>query len=157
MIKKFKYLLLIAFVSFVSFSCSYNNVYDVSNVIKQGKWDSKNVLTFEYTCEDTLSVCNTFINIRHSGAYKYNNLYLFVTTSAPNGMVHLDTLDFSLADDRGKWKGSGIGDMHDVRLAYKQNIKFGQNGKYIFQIQQAMRDVVLEGITDVGFRIEKAN
>ncbi len=65
-----------------------------------------------------------------------------------------DTLNFRLADDRGRWLGRGIGDLYFIRLPYKQDILFPYKGIYRFEIVQGMR-TDLEGIRDVGLRVER--
>ena len=66
----------------------------------------------------------------------------------------IDTVEFTIADNKGKWIGSGIGDIHDVRLVYRRNVRFGQTGNYVFYIQHGMRETEIKEITDVGIRIE---
>ena len=149
------FILLIGFIIAI-LSCSYRDVYEKYLTLEKGNWPSTKILNYDYQSIDTLQVYNIFINIRHTGSYQYDNIYLFVTTQAPNGNTHKDTVEFILADEHGKWTGNGIGDMFDVRLAFKRNIRFGQIGDYSFQIKQAMRDNVLKYITDVGIRVEKA-
>jgi gliding motility-associated lipoprotein GldH len=131
-------------------------VYDKTYPISDAKWESKNILRFEYTEQDTAIAKDIYLTLRHTGLYNYNNIFLFVTTLAPNGKSIKDTVEFSLAQTDGKWIGSGIGDVLDCRLAYKRMVKFGQQGKYIFYIQHGMRDLKLPEILDVGLRIEKS-
>jgi len=147
----------VVFVLFTFASCDYKNVYEKNAPIPGGSWQNKNVLRFWYDVKDTLTVMNISINLRHTGLYKYSNLYLFVTTEAPNGKTHRDTLEFILADNKGKWFGRGVGDLYDIRMKYRNNTRFSQHGRYYFLIEQAMRDEKLEQVIDVGMRIEPAH
>lgn len=134
--------------------CVNTSVFEQNQSIEKARWEAENALRFEFIANDTLANHNVFLNVRHTGNYAYSNLYLFVTTQAPNGRLHIDTLEFTLANTTGKWIGKGIGDVYDLRMVYKKNIRFGQQGKYSFKIEQAMREPVLDGIADVGIRIE---
>lgn len=138
-------------------ACSYLDEYSESKVIKGGSWDVNDICRYEYNVTDTISAKDLFINLRHTGLYKYSNIFFFVTTLAPNGKSIKDTVEYTLADIRGKWAGSGIGDLHDVELAYKRNIKFGQQGRYIIYIQHGMRDRQLEAVTDVGISVRNSS
>jgi gliding motility-associated lipoprotein GldH len=70
----------------------------------------------------------------------------------------IDTVNCKLADNSGKWLGKGIGDLWDLQIPYIGGFKFAQKGKYTVSLEQAMRvENGLEGITDVGLRVEKAN
>ena len=148
-----KTILIVSFLLILA-SCTNTNVYDKLEAIKDASWASKNIIRLEYVVQDTATAQDIFINLRHTGLYKYNNIYLFVTTTAPNGKNIKDTVEFALAQPSGKWLGSGVGDILDCRLAYKRQVRFGQRGKYIFYIQHGMRDTNLAEILDVGLRID---
>lgn len=97
------------------------------------------------------------VNVRHTNDYPYSNLYLFVVISSPDGNHLRDTLELNVADNTGKWYGtSTLGDIYSISKIYKKNVRFAQKGTYNFYISQAMRLTQLQGITDVGIRIEKA-
>ena len=62
----------------------------------------------------------------------------------------------------GELLGSGFSDVKENKLWYKERMIFEENGNYQVSIQQAMREngkvkgvEYLQGITDIGFRIEK--
>jgi gliding motility-associated lipoprotein GldH len=141
---------------FLVVACVNLNVFEKNEAINKALWQNDKIFRFEYLSRDTVISKNVDINLRHSDLYKYNNLYLFVTTIAPDGKTLKDTVEFTLADTKGKWVGSGIGNIYDLRLIYRHNIRFGQLGKYIFYIQHGMRETSLKDITDVGIRIEDA-
>ena len=66
-----------------------------------------------------------------------------------------------MANPDGTLLGEGFADIKENKLVYKQNEKFDQKGIYKITIKQAVRQTgkitgvqKLEGISDVGFRIE---
>ena len=138
-------------------SCDPNRVYEKNTKIPDGVWYQDNIVRFELLVEDTLSSHNLYVNVRNANLYPMRNLYLYITTTAPSGHAIRDTVDVILADDRGKWLGSGLGDIWDLQQMYKENVRFAQRGKYIFEYEQAMRTKRLPFILDVGLRVEKAD
>jgi gliding motility-associated lipoprotein GldH len=144
-------------IAFTLFACGNLNVFEKNETIKGSEWLSNSIVRFEYAANDTALEKNILVNIRHTGLYKYNNIFLFITTIAPNGKTMVDTSEFTIADNSGKWLGSGIGDMFDTQLVFKKNVRFSQVGKYIFLIQHGMRDEKLKEVSDVGLRIENSN
>jgi gliding motility-associated lipoprotein GldH len=96
-----------------------------------------------------------YLNVRNRGDYSNRNIWLSVGMYSPEGRLTTDTVEFILADPSGRWKGSGIGDLFDNRILYKQDMEFPVAGEYRFMIRQAMRPVRLKGIYDVGMRLEK--
>jgi gliding motility-associated lipoprotein GldH len=137
-------------------TCVNINVYEQNVAIDHSAWPEGKILRYEYNSTDTITTKLLSIGLRHTGLYPYSNIYLFITTIAPNGKSIKDTVEYNLVNDNGKWIGSGIGDICDLRLSYKHKARFGQQGKYIFYIQHGMRDDILSGILDVGIRIEDA-
>ena len=91
------------------------------------------------------------------GNYPFSNLWLFVDFVAPNDSSYRDTVEYALAEADGKWLGKGIGDLFDNKWQYKSKVKLEQPGIYTVKLQQAMRKNPLQGIRDVGFRVERAS
>ena len=61
-----------------------------------------------------------------------------------------------MADEKGKWLGTGVGDLYDNQIPFKRNVRFPLAGIYHFEIEQGMRLETTPLILDVGLRIEKA-
>ncbi|GAB4287605.1 MAG: gliding motility lipoprotein GldH [Marinilabiliales bacterium] len=142
-------------IPFFLIACDNNRVYDEYIPIKNQKWDKDVHAIFRVSIHDTINPHNIFINVRNAANYKFANLFLFITVSSPNGNSVTDTFNCVLADEKGKWYGNGYGDLYDNRILYKSNVFFPDTGTYIFDIVQAMREDVLENISDVGIRIER--
>ena len=147
--------LLVSVITCLLLSCDQDRVYEKNIKIPDGIWSRHKPVHFEVYIEDTVSLHNLYINIRNTSMYPLRNLYLFIQTTAPSGHTLTDTVEVLLADEKGKWYGSGLGDMWDLSQLYKQNIRFAQEGKYSFSYEQAMRTDRLPFILDVGLRIEK--
>lgn len=139
------------------FSCDSNKVYEEYIEVENAVWLKENVASFKFEAKDTTLPHNLYVNIRNTGDYPYSNLYLFVTMQGPNGNLLKDTVNCILADNSGKWLGTGIGDLWDLQIPYIGGFKFAQKGEYVLSLEQAMRvENGLKGITDVGLRVEKS-
>ncbi len=136
-------------------SCDRKRVFESYQTFGEKGWHKDSVVVFNVELTDTIRNHNLYVNIRNKGTYAYSNLWLFLTVGSPDGITRTDTVEFSLAEASGRWKGSGIGDLHDNQILYKSSVYFPHKGEYTFQIKQGMRDNVLEGIRDIGIRIEK--
>lgn len=142
-------------------SCDSNRVFDVYKSVPN-QWHKDSIITFNITPPDSVNPYDLFVNIRNNNDYKYNNLYLIVGIDFPNGKIIKDTLQYAMAKPNGELLGSGFSDTKENKLWYKEKMTFNENGEYLVRIQHAMREngVVqgiehLDGITDIGFRIEK--
>jgi gliding motility-associated lipoprotein GldH len=99
--------------------------------------------------------------LRANDDYKFNNLFLIVSLEQPNGLTKVDTLEYQMADVDGTLLGDGFSDLKESKLFYKENVQFkaSENNKVLVkQVVRQTGKVVgvenLEGITEVGFRIE---
>ena len=138
------------------FSCGNKNViFDESVIIQNASWDNQELPYFDVKVEDTLSAYNFYLNIRHLENYRYSNFYMFLHTTFPNGSQTHDTVEIVLAYPDGRWVGSGTGSMRNNNILLNDNLYFPLKGNYRFEIEQAMREPVLEGVTDVGICFEK--
>lgn len=144
----------------VLMSCDKKRVYDEYQSLPN-EWHKDSVVSFQLKAPDTLNKYNLFINLRNNSDYKYSNLYLITEINFPYGKVISDTLQYEMAKPSGEWLGTGFGEVKESKLWYKENFQFPEAGEYTVNIQHAMRkrDSVtgiekLEGLTEVGFRIE---
>ncbi len=152
-----KSLFILLFTILILSSCDPDRVYEKNIKIPDAIWQRDNIVRFELVVEDTISSHNLYVNVRNSNLYPVSNLYLYITTTAPSGHAIKDTVEVILADSRGKWLGSGLGDIWDLQQLYKDNVRFAQSGKYSFEFEQAMRYDKLPFILDVGLRVEKVD
>jgi len=151
---------LFVFVAVLIIGCDEKRVFDEYQAV-QG-WHKDSLVNFEIEELDSTQVYDLFINIRNNNQYAYSNLFLITKIHFPQGKVISDTLEYEMAKPSGEWLGDGFGDIKENKLWYKENVNFPEPGSYRVSIEQAMRtngevDGIeeLEGITDIGFRIEK--
>jgi len=137
-------------------SCKNNILFTDSAEMPENTWDLYNNPEFSVKITDTINSSNIFFTIRTGTGYPFRNIWLFVTTTSPDGKkVLTDTLEYNLADEKGNWYGKGLGDIHELDLPYRSNVFFPRKGKYIIKIQHGMREGDLKGVYDIGLRIEK--
>jgi len=153
-------LLFVFIFSFIVVSCDSKRVYDQYKSVPNG-WNKDSIISFKINPPDSIKPYNLFVNLRNTNNYKYNNIFLIVEMVFPHGKTIKDTLEYRMADPSGKLLGTGLMDIKENKLWYKEKVVFKEAGEYTVNIQQAMREngkvngvVSLEGITDIGFRIE---
>ncbi|NLO71267.1 MAG: gliding motility lipoprotein GldH [Porphyromonadaceae bacterium] len=134
-------------------ACNQNEVYFRYNPIPTSGWDKDSLLVFDYNIEDTISKYDIFIHVRHFGNYPYQNFWLFLENTNPDSVVTKDTIECYLADQYGKWLGSGNA-IKEMPIFYKQQILIPDTGNYQLKIGHGMRDSVLTGIKEIGVRVE---
>ncbi|HSD09050.1 gliding motility lipoprotein GldH [Flavobacterium sp.] len=151
--------LLLLLVAVVLFSCDKKRVFDEYKSVGSA-WNKDSIVTFDLPVLDSTKRYDLFVNLRDNNNYKYSNLFLIVSLESPNGYTKVDTLEYQMAEPDGTLLGDGFTDIKESKLYYKENVRF--RGKYKVHIKQAVREngkvpgvTLLDGITEVGFRIEK--
>lgn len=155
--------LIILTISAVLFSCNSELVKSEFRATDSGAWNKDNTIAFSFSEIDTVQRHNMFINVRNDATFAYSNLFLIAELEFPTGETVKDTLQYEMALPDGTWLGKGYGSIKENKLWYKENVVFPTSGVYNVRISQAMRKngsvngvVNLEGITDVGFEIERS-
>ena len=145
---------------FCFISCDKKRVFDDYKSLGNA-WVKDSIVEFDFKQEDTTKLYNLFVNLRVNQAYQFNNLYVIVTMERPGGLTKVDTLQYQMTNPDGTLLGDGFSDIKESKLFYKENLRFDTIGEYKIRIQQAVRQTgkiegiqALEGITEVGFRIE---
>jgi gliding motility-associated lipoprotein GldH len=146
---------MVLFITMLFVGCDRDKFFDESLSLPGDRWDKDEALAFTIPIEDTVTPYRFFINVRNSTSYNYNNIYFFLTTEYPGGGYSQDTIECLLAEKDGSWIGKGTGAYRDNRVHIRDNIVFPRQGKYTLRLLQAMREEILEGISDAGIRLEK--
>ncbi len=136
-------------------SCFDLPYYSKSYVVDSSGWESTDSLRFNFHISDSTNRYDCAISLSHTGNYPFSNIYLFVDFEFPNGKNRVDTLHITLADRTGVWYGSGLGDMTSLDVTLHSGITFPITGTYVVTVIHGMRRDPLEGVTDLGFRLEE--
>ncbi|MDD2822393.1 MAG: gliding motility lipoprotein GldH [Flavobacterium sp.] len=146
-------------VTTLLFSCDKKRVFDEYKSVGSA-WHKDSIVSFNLPELDSTKRYNLFVTLRDNNNYPFNNIFLIVGMEMQNGFTKVDTLEYQMANPDGSLLGDGFTDIKESKLYYKENVRF--RGKYKVFIKQAVRETgkvpgveLLEGITDVGFRIEK--
>ncbi len=144
-------------------SCDSNGVFDEYKTVPN-VWNKGDIVNFKVQAPDSTNAYDLFVNVRNTKDYKYSNLFLIVEMDFPHGKIIKDTLEYKMANVDGELLGVGLTGIKNNKLWYKEGVVFNESGEYTVKIQHAMRKsgdvngiVDLEGVTDIGFRIEKPN
>ena len=144
-------------------SCNPDIQYINYNSIN-GLWHKDSVQNFNFEVStNEKNTYNSFVNLRINEDYIFNNIFLIVTINDSVDIISIDTIEHKLADKYGKFLGRKRINIVDNTLLHKENISLDNEKKYFVSIEHAMRVInkvsgleLLEGVVDVGFKIEKA-
>ena len=139
----------------LAFTACTNSNFNKRTVIPEAEWAQENRIAFDVNIDDTINGYVFGMELRHLETYRYSNLFIFLHTTLPNGNHTHDTIECTLATPEGRWLGKSSGSMRDLRVPLNEHLQFPLKGDYHFEIEQAMREPKLKGISDIGLYIEK--
>lgn len=153
------YYFLFLLIGIICLSCQQQETYYHFHELKDAKWSKSDTLYFDI---DSNSVhLNTPLDLHveliNNSDYPYQNIWLFFQNNIEQDSTRITEKQYLLADNTGKWNGSGFGSSYQTSFIYLKNIIFTEKRNYRFKIIQGMRDEPLNGIEKVGLKISFPN
>ena len=136
-------------------SCEQGIVYEQMEEIDVNGWNYTDPLTFTFSAPDTVNKHNLIIDVRHTPEYGFQNLWLFIETTEPDGFMHIDSVNFPMAFPDGRWVGSGMGDLIDTHVLLNRSFHFTKEGEYKMRIKHGMRNDYLSDIQNIGVMLKR--
>jgi gliding motility-associated lipoprotein GldH len=137
--------------------CKPVDVFEKNVSIPQHAWGYGFKPAYQFAVTDTAAQYQLYVVLRHTDAYRYNNVWLQVGTRFPgDSSMQYRRLDLQLGTDANGWEGTGMNDIFEVRkLISNGPVKFPRAGTYEISLAQVMRENPLQHIMSAGVRIEK--
>lgn len=137
-------------------ACNENTVYHSYQSLPDEGWGKSDTLSFQIPITDSIpTTLRLFAEVRNRIEYPYHDLYLFISQNLQDSTVwRTDTIAFSLADSTGRWTGHGWGSIYQSETFIKSVLPL-RSGNYTIKVINGMKDEKLQGLSDVGIRIEK--
>lgn len=144
-------------LSLFAAACGTLDVFEKNVNIPNHEWSSNFKPEITFTITDTTSLYNIYVVLRHTDAYRYNNIWMNIYTQMPGDSLHKERVDLRLATDEKGWLGSGMDDIfeHRILLNRGQPLRFHRSGQYMFRLEHIMREEPLQYVMNVGIRVEK--
>ena len=137
-------------------ACNENTVYHSYQSLPDEGWGKSDTLSFQIPMTDSIpTTLRLFAEVRNRIEYPYHDLHLFISQNLQDSTVwRTDTIAFSLADSTGRWTGHGWGSIYQSETFIKSVLPL-RSGNYTIKVINGMKDEKLQGLSDVGIRIEK--
>lgn len=133
-------------------ACNQSTVFNSTKKYESLVWESGDVPEFTVPV-DVDSVNYNFIFLfRYSQGFPVSDVKVTVNETNPKGETVSYPLIFSVKDENGEYIGDGSGDIWDLEVPFKQNIKL-EKGSYTFSFEQETSDR-LPLVMEVGVKVE---
>jgi len=139
--------------------CMPSPYYQKDISLSQHSWYYNDTPTFRFTVTDTTCFYNIYFLVRHTEAYPYSNIWLWIYTKKPgDSSFTRSRIEIPLAEASGKWEGRGMGEIWEQRMPITNvgdSDILRHPGKYEIRLEQNMRVNPLPEILQIGLRVEK--
>lgn len=143
------------FTSIIAIDCKQIDVYEKTIPFTKHSWPSSQKPSFNFIIADTTIRYNVFVVLRHTDAYRYNNMWMNLTIIPPGDTAQTVKANLKLGDNK-QWLGNSIDDIVEHRILINAAPLHFKKGSYKFIIQQIMREDPLPDVLNAGIRVEKA-
>lgn len=156
-LNKIGFALLLALFVLCFVSCDRNEVYYKFREIETLQWSKHDTLYFEVdsTLVSPDESYKITIEVSHNSNYPYSNIWLYAQDNINDSVFQNYSQQYSLADEYGKWFGSGFGSVYQMSLNYRSAVRFKDKRNYTIKLIHGMRDEPLKGIEKIGIKVEK--
>jgi len=127
-------------------ACSEKPLYEQTYELSSDGWAYDDEQVFTFTSQDSLSTFDIILDIVHEEAYAYENLYILINTTFPDGQIVEDQISIPFIGTSGAWQGRPLQDDRLLRVYLQQEVRLQQLGTYTITIEQHSRERTLQGI-----------
>ena len=147
--------ILVVIVLFLFVACGktphYEKVYSFENRV----WEKDVKLSFPVEITNIEAEYNFTLSLRVSTDYKFNNLWVFLKTTSPDGTEAREPFEIKITNPDGTWVGNRTGSIVETPLVFKKR-KLPLNGEYSFILEQGITSSTIDNVLDLGFKVEKS-
>ena len=151
-----KRLIIFASLLILVSSCGSRLVFKEYHKFENVSWNRFDIVKFEVpvTAGDELDF---FLFVRHHTDFPYDKLYANITFYSPSGEMRSADYSFNLKDGKGNWLADGLGELWDIELPIRQNMKFEKTGICEVLIENNYSHSTTPGLVEVGLIARKSS
>lgn len=142
------------FLCLTLLSCGEIPVYEKSYSFENNEWAQDVKPKFEVEINNIQKEYNFTLSLRTTTDYKYNNLWIFMKTEAPDGTTAREPFEIKIVDPNGNWIGNKTGSIVETSLFFRKR-KLPLKGTYTFTIEQGITFSKIDEVIDLSFVVEE--
>jgi gliding motility-associated lipoprotein GldH len=147
--------ILLALLVTVLFSCSEAPFYEKVYSFENKNWKQNDKLKYVVDIQDLEQEYDFTLSVRTTTDYKFNNLWVFMKTEAPDGASGREPYEIKIANEDGSWIGTKTGTVVETSLSFSRR-KLPIKGKYTFTIEQGITASKIDEVLDLVFTVEES-
>ncbi len=151
-----KHLVASALLFFILLSaCQPPPFYQVNKAFTDQVWTYNDPLESSFEISDTTQLYYIDLDVVHHRDFSFQNIYIKITTSFPDGKTVDDTLPLELKAKDSTWNGDCSGDWCDAHFKLIDRTAFRAIGMHKITIEQYGRQDSLRGVKSVQLLVNE--
>lgn len=136
-------------------SCNGGYLCNQSADVKGGSWTYEDTLKFSFDIADTTAFHEMNLEVTHTDAYPFHNLYVQFHTTFPSGRTEKRVVSLELAKPSGISNGNCSRGKCTVSIPLQAKAIFKETGTHTLSLEQYMRQPSLPGIASMRLKVKK--
>ncbi|MEJ6490948.1 MAG: gliding motility lipoprotein GldH [Flavobacteriales bacterium] len=147
--------LFILALGFALSGCGDTPYYDKTYSFEEKEWNQRVMPSFTVDIKDTSKVYDFILTLRTTTSYSYNNLWVFLNSKTPSGLIAREPFQIRIANEDGSWFGTKSGTVVENPLVFRSR-KFPEKGKFTFTVEQGITEETIDEVLDIGLRLTES-
>ncbi len=135
-------------------SCQNNSIFTEYAKTENLEWLSSDAKTFTFENTDDSTNVDLLVAFRYAQGFQFNAMQMNLIEKTPVGNFTYP-VSIQIRDNKGAYIGEGSGDIWDIEIPIKQNVKLAK-GTYTFIINHTMPVSKVHMVMEVGCKIVKS-
>lgn len=135
-------------------SCGEQPYFEKTYSFENRKWEQEVKPEFKVKIEDVSQPYNITLFLRTTTDYPYNNLWVYLKTTTPDGTTKREPFEIKISNPDGSWVGTKTGTVVETALYFKERM-LPQKGLYTFQLEQAITKSTVDEVLDLGLSVDQ--
>lgn len=146
--------LLLLLLAVVLIGCGEKPLFEKVYSFDDRLWTLDQKPEFKVEVTDTTALYDISLTLRTTTDYKFNNLWIFLNTTLPDGQSERLPFQIRISNEDGSWTGNKTGSVVETSLDFPAR-KLPVKGEYSFIVEQAVTQSQVDEILDIGLRVNK--
>lgn len=147
------YIVVITVLVTLLIGCGPVPIYEQSYPIDENGWTYVDSIDFAFTVDNNDLSYNILLDVQHSTAFSFSNLYINIATVFADGKRKEQPVSLQLTDATSSWLGDCDSDYCLLTIPIVEDRKFRAVGDYQLVIRQHSRKQALAGIKGISLSV----
>jgi gliding motility-associated lipoprotein GldH len=136
--------------------CEEAPTFEKTYAFENHQWQQNVKPSFTVDIVDVEKEYDFILTLRTTTDYKYSNLWVYMSTTTPDGQKAREPFEIKITNPDGSWIGKKTGTVVEHSLYFKRR-KLPTKGKYVFVLEQGITNTMVDEVLDIGLMVQEGS